>query len=158
MGCASPGRTCNNCLFTFALFAVPWSPSLSLCASFTVSCGPASYCLVGHAPKLLAPCQDRARHRGSTENFPPLCLCLSLSRPALPKVSTVSRPNPRHSLSQLGANSRNVRPSIRLSVRPPCLMPATSRHFTFLLVKSTANAKGNEDRRQRKNPKDMANV
>lgn len=33
-------------------------------------------------------------------------------------------------------------------------MPATSRHFTFLLVKSTANAKGNEDRRQRKkNPK-----
>lgn len=32
LGCASPGRTCNNCLFTFALFAMPWSasPSLSL--------------------------------------------------------------------------------------------------------------------------------
>lgn len=56
----------------------------------------ASYCLVGHAPKLRVPCQDRARQ---TENA-------AASHPA--HVSTVSRPNPRQRLTVRGQTSRTI--------------------------------------------------
>lgn len=107
LGCASPGRTCNNCLFTFALFAVPWSPSLSLSVHLSLS-------LAGLPLTVqLATRQNCSPHAktGQGTEVAQRTFRLSVSRPALPIVSTVSRPNPRHSLSQLGANSRNVRPS-----------------------------------------------
>lgn len=109
--CIAPGRTCNNCLFTFALFAVPWlafppaeSPLLFI----------ASYCLVGHAPKLRTLCQDRARHRRRHRErcpaFHPALAC--------PMCLQCHAPIPANVL-QLGAKQQNH------------LMPATSRHFTF---------------------------
>lgn len=102
----------------------------------------ASYCLVGHAPKLRTLCQDRARHRHRhREDCPAFHPAL-----ACPMCLQCHAPIPANVL-QLGAKQQNH------------LMPATSRHFTFfflffflffLLVKSTANAKGKRtDRRQR---------
>lgn len=142
LGCASPGRTCNNCLFTFALFAVPWSPSLSLCASFTVSCGPASYCLVGHAPKLLAPCQDRARHRGSTENFPPLSLT---SCPAQ-SVYSVTPQSPAQSFSVRSKQQKSS--SVHSSVRPTSMSNAC--HIPpFHIFVGQVNSECKRQRRQK---------
>lgn len=112
--CIAPGRTCNNCLFTFALFAVPWLafPPAESPLLFIVS-----YCLVGHAPKLLTLCQDRARHRRRHRErcpaFHPALAC--------PMCLQCHAPIPANVL-QLGAKQQNH------------LMPATSRHFTFFFL------------------------
>lgn len=116
--------------------------SLSLSASFSVSCGPASNCLVGHAPKLLAPCQDRPRHRGSTENFPPLCLT---SCPAQ-SVYSVTPQSPAQSFSVRSKQQKSS--SVHSSVRPTSMSNAC--HIPpFHIFVGQVNSECKRQRRQK---------